>query len=130
MSVQFTQSSQSLTHPASKQPACNTAEMSDAPSSLPPSDATTVGTTMEGVEVKVLEMFASTGSVGSFVNTLPNARAFTPTTPPPGRPPGGPRLTQIRPERASCEALRGALWHDQIGIAAPELMVISASGAG
>ena len=46
------------------------------------------------------------------------------------RPPGGPGLTQIRPERASCEALRGALWHDQIGIAAPELMVISASGSG
>jgi hypothetical protein len=57
-------------------------------------------------------------------------RRITPATPPPGRPPGGPGVTQIRPERASCEALRGALWHDQIGVAAPELMVISASSAG
>jgi hypothetical protein len=44
--------------------------MSDAPSSLPSSDATTMGTSMEGVEVKVLELFAGTGSVGSFVNRV------------------------------------------------------------
>jgi hypothetical protein len=36
-----------------------------------------MGTSMEGVEVKVLELFAGTGSVGSFVNTLPNARAWS-----------------------------------------------------
>eukprot|EP01049_Picozoa_sp_SAG25_P012219 SAG25_NODE_1616_length_2665_cov_3.756430_1_plen_281_part_00 len=42
-----------------------------------PSDATTMGTSMEPFEVKVLELFARTGWVGKFVDSLPNTRSWS-----------------------------------------------------
>jgi hypothetical protein len=37
----------------------------------------TQGTSMEDVQVKVLELFSGTGSVGTFVDGLPNTRSFS-----------------------------------------------------
>merc|ERR1712096_414956 len=55
----------------------------NSPPSPPPSPPasvashTTWGTSMEGTTLKVLEMFAGTGSVSKVVAGIPGARAFT-----------------------------------------------------